>query len=92
VTVGDDGPGFPSAAADDLFSLYYRAAGSEAASGAGIGLYVCRHLVEAMGGTVWARSRPTGGAEFGFTLAPYLEPDDDVPTTERQRGIAEIPA
>ncbi|HEY7936858.1 MAG TPA: ATP-binding protein [Candidatus Limnocylindrales bacterium] len=78
VTVSDDGPGFPSAAADDLFSLYYRAAGSEAASGAGIGLYVCRHLVEAMGGTVWARNKPNGGAEFGFTLAPYLEPEDEL--------------
>jgi len=76
VTVTDDGPGFPAEEADQLFSLYYRSARSRAAPGAGIGLYVCRNLVEAMGGTIWARAVPTGGAEFGFTLAPYVDADD----------------
>lgn len=78
VTVRDDGPGFPPEEAAQLFGLYYRSARSTAAPGAGIGLYVCRHLVEAMGGTMWARSRPEGGAEFGFTLAPYVDADDGV--------------
>jgi PAS domain S-box-containing protein len=76
VTVTDDGPGFPADEADQLFSLYYRSARSRAAPGAGIGLYVCRNLVEAMGGTIWARAVPTGGAEFGFTLPPYVDVDD----------------
>ena len=53
-------------------------AGSSA-TGAGIGLYVCRALIEAMGGQIWARARPEGGAEFGFTV-PILdveaEPDE----------------
>ena len=77
VTVTDDGPGFPAAEADQLFSLYYRSPGSRVATGAGIGLYVCRHLIEAMGGTVWATSLPGGGSEFGFTLAPYVDAEDD---------------
>ena len=76
VTVTDDGPGFPAEEADQLFSLYYRSARSRAAPGAGIGLYVCRNLVEAMGGAIWARVVPTGGAEFGFTLPPYVDADD----------------
>jgi len=38
------------------------------ASGAGIGLYVCRVLVEAMSGRIWATARPEGGSEFGFVL------------------------
>jgi len=42
--------------------------------GAGIGLFVCRHLIGAMGGRIWAKSRPEGGAEFGFTL-PIVESD-----------------
>ena len=52
-----------------LFDLYYRSPTTAAkASGAGIGLYVCKVLVEAMGGRVWASQRPEGGAEFGFVL------------------------
>ena len=39
--------------------------------GAGTGLFVCRQLVEAMGGRIWAESRPEGGSEFGFTLGIY---------------------
>ena len=76
VTVADDGPGFPPGEADQLFGLYYRSPGTRAAPGAGIGLYVCRSLVEAMGGTISARSLPGGGAEFSFTLAPYVDLDD----------------
>ena len=34
----------------------------------GVGLFVCRHLVEAMGGRVWARNRSGGGLETGFAL------------------------
>ncbi len=91
VTVRDDGPGFPPAEADQLFSLYYRSSGSRAATGAGIGLYVCRHLIGAMGGTVWARSVPDGGAEFGFTLAPYVDPEDEpdgrAPAAEPRQSV-----
>ena len=76
VTVADDGPGFPADEADQLFSLYYRSAKSQAAPGAGIGLYVCRSLVEAMGGTISARSAPGGGAEFTFSLPTYVDVDD----------------
>lgn len=78
VRVMDDGPGFDEASADRLFDLYYRAPGSAGrAPGAGIGLYVCRRIVEALGGTIWARRPPSGGAEFGFRL-PIYEADDDL--------------
>jgi signal transduction histidine kinase len=43
-------------------------------SGAGIGLFVSARLVQAMGGRIWARPRPAGGAEFGFSLR--VMPDD----------------
>jgi signal transduction histidine kinase len=39
----------------------------------GIPLFVTRRLVEAMGGTVWARPRPDGGAELGFALPAYAD-------------------
>lgn len=76
VRVRDDGPGFPVGERDQLFTLYYRSPRAQAALGAGIGLFVCRHLIEAMGGRIWAESVPGGGAEFGFALQPYGEPDD----------------
>ena len=45
--------------------------------GLGIPLFVCRRLVEAMGGKVWARPREDGGAELGFSLRPYGLVDAD---------------
>jgi PAS domain S-box-containing protein len=77
VTVRDDGPGISPDEADQLFDLYFRSAGSDVIPGAGIGLYVCRHLVEAMGGSISARRAGRGGAEFSFTLKTYLDPADD---------------
>jgi PAS domain S-box-containing protein len=78
VRVLDDGPGIDADDAERLFDLYYRSPGSAIrAPGAGIGLFVCRRIVTALGGTIWARTRPTGGAEFGFRL-PIYAADEDV--------------
>ena len=69
VRVLDSGPGIDETEAVRLFDLYYRSpATASTVSGAGIGLYVCKVLVEAMGGRIWACPRPEGGAEFGFVL------------------------
>jgi two-component system sensor histidine kinase KdpD len=69
VTVTDDGPGFPPEEADRVFDLFFRSQRTAAAaSGAGIGLFVCARLIRAMGGRIWAKPGETGGAEFGFTL------------------------
>ena len=76
VRILDEGPGLSSAEVGRLFELYYRSPTTAAQSaGAGIGLFVCRALVEAMGGRIWALARPAGGAEFGFSL-PILVDDD----------------
>jgi PAS domain S-box-containing protein len=76
VRVLDEGPGFDDTDLDRLFELFYRSPRAmTTASGAGIGLFVCRRLVEAMGGRIWARPRPSGGAEFGFVLQLFFEED-----------------
>jgi K+-sensing histidine kinase KdpD len=73
----DQGVGIAQEEADRLFDLYYRSPETaRKVSGAGIGLFVCRALVEAMGGRIWAAPRPEGGAEFGFTLQRYAEEPD----------------
>jgi two-component system phosphate regulon sensor histidine kinase PhoR len=75
VRILDDGPGFPPDEADRLFELFFRSPSTAAAaSGAGIGLFVCARLIRAMRGRIWARPRPEGGAEFGFALGTM---DDD---------------
>ena len=88
VRVLDDGRGLDRETAERLFDLYYRAPGSaEMAPGAGIGLFVCRRIVTSLGGSIWARQRPTGGAEFGFRL-PVYEADDDEPSIAAGDGEA----
>ena len=51
------------------------------APGAGIGLFVCRRIVTSLGGTIWAKARPTRGAEFGFRLPIYEADEDLLPAT-----------
>ena len=82
VRVLDQGPGIAPGEVDELFSLFYRSPSTAAAAaGAGIGLFVSRRLVSEMGGRVWARPRPGGGSEFGFSLGSYpideVEPGDE---------------
>ena len=88
VRVLDDGPGMDPDEAASLFDLYYRSEATRSAPGSGIGLFVCRELVTAMGGSIWARPRPEGGAEFGFTLPiwadePVHEPAEPSPARGR---------
>jgi two-component system sensor histidine kinase KdpD len=74
VTVDDDGPGLPVGDVDRLFAKFQRGKAESDATGAGLGLAICRAIAEAHGGTIRAMSRPGGpGARFEFTL-PTQEP------------------
>ncbi|MBA2254158.1 MAG: GAF domain-containing protein [Chloroflexi bacterium] len=76
VRVLDRGVGIQSEEATHLFDLFYRSpATASRARGAGIGLWVCRRLVEGMGGRIWANPRHGGGSEFGFSLRLFTETD-----------------
>jgi two-component system phosphate regulon sensor histidine kinase PhoR len=66
----DNGPGIPEADRSRVFERFYRVDKSRARApgGTGIGLAIVKHLVELLGGTVTAGSRPEGGAVFTVRL------------------------
>ena len=70
LSVRDAGRGLPLRDLERVFDRFYRADNSEAqvVYGYGLGLYVCRRLIEAQGGRIWAENAPDGGAVFSFTL------------------------
>jgi two-component system sensor histidine kinase KdpD len=68
IDVEDDGPGLPSGDPERLFAKFHRGRDESNAGGAGLGLSICRAIVNAHGGQISATRRPGGGARFSFTL------------------------
>ena len=67
VWVADRGPGLPAGEEERVFEKFHRASAVPGA-GVGLGLAICRGIVNAHGGRIWAESRPGGGAVFRFTI------------------------
>ena len=71
VTVSDEGIGIPQADQEQIFRKFYRGADAElrvGAGGTGLGLFIARGLVTAMGGRIWVASREGEGSRFSFEL------------------------
>ncbi len=74
VSVRDHGPGIPPDEVVLIFERFYRSSGTAGkAGGAGIGLTVCKRLIEAQGGVISAANHPEGGLEVVFELPVYRE-------------------
>jgi len=83
VSVADNGPGLPIGREEAVFEKFTRGDRESATPGVGLGLAICRAIVESHGGRIVGRNRPGGGAIFTFTL-----PLGNPPTTELEAEVA----
>jgi two-component system sensor histidine kinase KdpD len=83
VEVADRGPGIPEGETSRVFEKFHRASHEGGAGGVGLGLSICRAIVEAHGGRIWAQNRAGGGALFSLSLPITGEP----PTLAPREGL-----
>lgn len=88
VSVRDEGPGIPPEALTHVFERFYRAPGIDVQHGErrglGLGLYICRQLIERHGGQVGVESEVGEGSTFWFRLPLAASPDlKEIPSASR---------
>ncbi len=82
IEIADRGPGIPVNEEEVIFSKFTR--GTNTRMGAGIGLSICRAIIEAHGGRIWAENRKGGGAVFKFIIPiegtpPHMISEKELP-------------
>jgi two-component system sensor histidine kinase KdpD len=80
IDIADRGPGIPALEEETIFSKFNRS--NQTRIGAGIGLTICRAIIEAHGGRIWAENRPGGGAAFKFVIPIEGTPPALIPEKE----------
>jgi len=68
VRVGDEGEGIDAKHLPHIFTKFYRRGTGERHAGTGLGLYICKGIVEAHGGSIWVEHSGSDGTTFAFTL------------------------
>ena len=87
ITVADDGIGIDPRHRDRVFKMFQRLHDREAFEGTGIGLAICRKIVERQGGKIQVDGREGGGSVFSFTLPAVPSPAAVEPATGEQARI-----
>jgi diguanylate cyclase (GGDEF)-like protein len=90
VTIEDNGIGIPAGQHDSIFDNFHRAHRTAGYSGTGLGLGICKRIVERHGGTVWAADNLTGhGSRLTFTL-PADTTTTPTPEPEKAVGVRTV--
>ncbi|HEX4242777.1 MAG TPA: two-component system sensor histidine kinase KdpD [Steroidobacteraceae bacterium] len=92
VSVADDGPGLAAGHEEAVFQKFTRGVRESATPGVGLGLAICRAIIEAHHGRITAANRPTGGAQFTFTLPLGTPPPADHADADADTSVAEAAA
>ncbi|MBX9836234.1 MAG: DUF4118 domain-containing protein [Burkholderiaceae bacterium] len=95
--VSDNGPGLPPGSAELLFEKFTRGERESSIPGVGLGLAICRAIMAAHQGRIWAERAPQGGAAFYLSLPlgtpPSLPaPEDDAEIEDATARPAPVPA
>ena len=85
--MSDSGQGLSESDSRRVFEKFYRGRGASNHGGAGLGLAICRSIVEAHGGTIEAANRPEGGAVFTVRLP--VEGSPPAIESEAETGVRE---
>lgn len=85
ICVSDNGIGFEPKYSAKIFELFQRLHSKNVYSGTGIGLALCKKIVQNLGGLITAESQPGKGATFKFYL-PYRLPEKSVAQVESVEG------
>jgi two-component system sensor histidine kinase KdpD len=73
IKVVDNGFGIPAKDLERIFDKFYRAEKPRQVAGSGLGLSICRGIVEAHHGRIWAQNNPAGGASICMELPAYIK-------------------
>lgn len=87
ISIRDEGIGIDPADTDRIFEIFQRLHSIEEHTGSGIGLALCKRIVERHDGEIWVDSEPGEGATFSFTLASSVE-SSGVPGTVTRKETA----
>ncbi|HLP50517.1 MAG TPA: ATP-binding protein [Chitinophagales bacterium] len=72
ISIADNGPGIPANQREKVFQIFQRLHANRDIAGTGMGLAICRKIVESMNGKIWIEDNVKGGTVFVFTLSTNL--------------------